>query len=217
MRHFTDASWILQPLVRRNGPEPQIISVIPVTLALVVSTLSQGHYLRDAGYSHHGAEPVSLACRTPYCLHQVYSGVSGGPLYLDVFTGIVYYQRLRHMIADKSQVRATGPVHKLTMQPVKGRKRHGGIRLGEMERDALLSHGTSFLLCDRLLDCSDRTLLYHCSNPECTYFGSSAVGPNALPLTDSRLFPVNDYGHFCHWCRDMSVTGVAVPYICRFV
>ena len=59
------------------------------------------------------------------------------------------------MVNDKFQVRTTGPVHNLTMQPVKGRKRHGGIRLGEMERDSLLAHGTSFLLQDRLMNCSD--------------------------------------------------------------
>ena len=59
------------------------------------------------------------------------------------------------MVSDKSQVRATGAVNQLTRQPVKGRKRGGGIRLGEMERDSLLSHGCAFLLQDRLVGCSD--------------------------------------------------------------
>lgn len=98
---------------------------------------------------------------------QVYSGISGLALFIDVFVGVVYYQRLRHMIADKSQVRSSGPVHQLTMQPVKGRKRHGGIRLGEMERDSLLAHGAVFVLQDRLLECSDLRLAIFCENSDC--------------------------------------------------
>lgn len=57
------------------------------------------------------------------------------------------------------QVRTTGAVDILTKQPIKGRKKGGGIRFGEMERDALLAHGTSFLLQDRLFNCSDRSVV----------------------------------------------------------
>ena len=92
----------------------------------------------------------------------MYSGITGQELRADIYLGVVYYQRLRHMVNDKFQVRTTGPVHALTRQPVKGRKRAGGIRFGEMERDALLAHGTSFLLQDRLLNCSDYTTAYVC-------------------------------------------------------
>ena len=66
---------------------------------------------------------------------------------------------LPDMISDKFQVRTTGPIDILTHQPVKGRKRAGGIRFGEMERDSLLAHGSSFLLQDRLLNCSDRSFV----------------------------------------------------------
>lgn len=103
-----------------------------------------GEQLRKAGYNYHGNEPM-------------YSGATGEELRADIYVGVVYYQRLRHMVNDKFQVRSTGPVNSLTMQPVKGRKRHGGIRVGEMERDALIGHGTAFLLQDRLLNCSDYT------------------------------------------------------------
>ena len=67
------------------------------------------------------------------------------------------------MVSDKSQVRSTGAVTSVTRQPVKGRKKHGGIRLGEMERDALLSHGVAYCLYDRLMNCSDIHLAHVCS------------------------------------------------------
>ena len=71
------------------------------------------------------------------------------PQQAEIFLGVVYYQRLRHMVSDKSQVRSTGPTNALTRQPVKGRKLGGGIRFGEMERYSLISHGTSYLPNDR--------------------------------------------------------------------
>ncbi|KAK5119227.1 DNA-directed RNA polymerase I subunit RPA2 [Meristemomyces frigidus] len=108
-----------------------------------------GHQLKRAGYNYHGNEPM-------------YSGITGEELAADIYVGVVYYQRLRHMVNDKFQVRTTGPVTPLTGQPIKGRAKGGGIRVGEMERDALLAHGTAFLLQDRLLNCSDYTKAWIC-------------------------------------------------------
>lgn len=108
-----------------------------------------GEQLLKAGYNYYGSEPL-------------YSGVSGCIMQADLYIGVVYYQRLRHMVSDKYQVRATGPTNELTRQPIKGRKKGGGIRLGEMERDSLLSHGAAFLLQDRLVNCSDKHVAYVC-------------------------------------------------------
>ena len=66
------------------------------------------------------------------------------------------------MVNDKFQVRTTGPVNQLTGQPIKGRAKGGGIRVGEMERDALLAHGAAYVLQDRLLNCSDYTRAWVC-------------------------------------------------------
>jgi DNA-directed RNA polymerase I subunit RPA2 len=110
-----------------------------------------GRQLVAAGFNYHGNEPM-------------YSGITGDEFEADIFMGVVYYQRLRHMVSDKYQVRATGAVHELTHQPVKGRKRAGGVRFGEMERDALLAHGVAFLARDRLMNCSDSHRAYVCAH-----------------------------------------------------
>jgi DNA-directed RNA polymerase I subunit RPA2 len=69
-----------------------------------------GEQLRAAGYNYHGNEPM-------------YSGITGQEFMADIYIGVVYYQRLRHMVNDKFQVRTTGPVDPLTRQPVKVRPR----------------------------------------------------------------------------------------------
>ncbi|KAG5859304.1 DNA-directed RNA polymerase subunit B [Encephalitozoon hellem] len=105
--------------------------------------------LQEHGFNYYGNEPM-------------YSGISGNELRVDIFVGVVYYQRLKHMVGDKFQVRTKGAVVSTTRQPVGGRKKQGGIRFGEMERDALISHGASHLLQDRLLKCSDGTMFEYC-------------------------------------------------------
>ncbi|CDJ46216.1 DNA-directed RNA polymerase I subunit RPA2, putative [Eimeria brunetti] len=156
-----------------------------------------GKALLASGYQYYGRE-------------ELYSGVYGVPLTCHIFTGLIYYQRLRHMVTDKAQVRATGPIDSLTHQPVKGRKRHGGVRFGEMERDALIAHGAAALLQDRLLHCSDAHRAFCC--PSCGSILSPAQSPNIKGRSVGGKRPVP----LCRVCA-VPCRLVQLPYIFRYL
>jgi DNA-directed RNA polymerase subunit B' len=97
-----------------------------------------------------------------------FDGRTGKQMLAKIYVGNMYYLRLRHMVANKMQSRARGPVQLLTRQPTEGKAKDGGLRLGEMEKDTFIAHGASLLLKERFD--SDKIVL-----PVCEKCGLVAV------------------------------------------
>ncbi len=103
--------------------------------------------LQEMGFRENGTE-------------RMINGISGEEFEVTIYTGNMFYLRLKHMVANKLHARASGRIQLLTRQPVEGRSKGGGLRLGEMEKDCFVAHGASLLLKERFD--SDKTIIHIC-------------------------------------------------------
>tara|TARA_Y100000768_G_scaffold388600_2_gene385504 strand:- start:5069 stop:8665 length:3597 start_codon:yes stop_codon:yes gene_type:complete len=144
--------------------------------------------LLKLGYEHNGNELL-------------YNGLTGEQIETSVFIGPAFYQRLKHMVADKQHSRSIGPMVNLTRQPAEGRSRDGGLRYGEMERDCMCSHGASRFNKGRLYDASDAFEVNICKK----------CGMIAAYNNEKHI-------HLCKICDNrIAFDKVQLPYSCKLL
>jgi DNA-directed RNA polymerase II subunit RPB2 len=91
---------------------------------------------------------------------------------------------------------SNGPIVMLTRQPSEGRARSGGLRLGEMERDCFIAHGTSNFLSERMLHVSDNYRVFICKK----------CGMHANVNTEKSIYS-------CKYCKNNTdIAQVRMPY-----
>jgi DNA-directed RNA polymerase II subunit RPB2 len=136
----------------------------------------------------------------------LYNGMTGHKMKVEIFIGPTFYQRLKHLVMDKIHSRARGPVTLLTRQPPEGRSRDGGLRFGEMERDAVISHGMAKFLKERLMDTSDAYTTYVCDL--CGLFAQRLIKRN----TTASYSSPNDI-YYCVACKNKThISKIMIPY-----
>jgi len=86
---------------------------------------------------------------------KLFDGRTGNTFDQAITVGCTYMLKLVHLVDDKLHSRATGPYSAITQQPVRGRSRNGGQRLGEMEVWALQAYGAAAILQELLTIKSD--------------------------------------------------------------
>lgn len=123
----------------------------------------------------------------------LYDGKTGKKYEVLIFTGISYYLKLDHMVADKIHARSRGPITLLTKQPTEGRAKRGGLRLGEMEQQCLVGHGAALTLKERFD--SDKTIV-----PICDKCGLIAIHDNIKNR------------NYCPVCKDSKIAMVETSY-----
>jgi len=131
----------------------------------------------------------------------LYDGLNGEQIKTSIFIGPAFYQRLKHMVNDKQHSRSIGPMVNLTRQPAEGRSRDGGLRYGEMEKDAMVAHGASKFNKGRLYDASDAFTAHVCK--KC---GLLAAYNN------------KEHIHICKTCDNKTdFNKVDLPYACKLL
>jgi DNA-directed RNA polymerase II subunit RPB2 len=123
----------------------------------------------------------------PHTENIMYCGLTGKQLSTSIFMGPLYFMRMKHLTADKMNSRGAGRREVRTHQPTGGRGNEGGMRIGEMERDAVLAHGTTLFLQESLMKRADATNFWVCNGCGTIPIYNEKEGLFVCPMCDGPL------------------------------
>lgn len=93
----------------------------------------------------------------------MYNGYTGKKIKTKILMGPIYYLRLKHIASLKLYSRDyDGPIQQLFKQPTEGKVNSGGIKLGSMEFNVLISYSLNNLLYEKYLLNSDNFIVDYC-------------------------------------------------------
>jgi DNA-directed RNA polymerase II subunit RPB2 len=130
-----------------------------------------GAVLEQMGYEKYGNEIL-------------YNGITGEQCKAAIFMGPVFEMRLKHMVEDKWQARGQGRKVQMTHQPTGGRGNQGGLKIGEMDRDAIVGHSVSTFLQESFMKRSDGTVIPICTSCGTVPIHNPKMGISQCPTCD---------------------------------
>jgi len=130
-------------------------------LAIIKGMLSDATIFKDTDLEAIGDELESLGWNR-YSNKRMWCGITGDWIDTMIFITPTYYQRLLKFVVEEVYSISTGPTCVLTRQPLDGKANKGGLRIGEMEKDVIISHGSGHFIMEKYRDDSDGFDIYVC-------------------------------------------------------
>jgi hypothetical protein len=122
----------------------------------------------------------------------MYNGATGEQIKAAIFIGPVYGMRLKHMVEDKWQARGQGRREQRTHQPTGGRGSQGGLKIGEMDRDAILGHGVAGFFKESFMERSDGTTMPICTSCGMIPIYNPRIGLKMCQMCDGPIRFIGD-------------------------
>lgn len=194
------ADGLIPDMIMNSHAIPSRMTIAQLLETLVGKCAAEAAAIADATSFMNDGSPVENIGKVlmnqfglqPMGEELLYDGTSGAMIPSTIFMGSVYTMRLKHMTEDKWNARGAGRREQRTHQPTGGRGNQGGLRMGEMERDAVIGHGIASFTHERYMKCSDGTEIIYCNGCGTIPIYNEKQGIYICSLCDGPLRYIGD-------------------------